>query len=268
MKTQPTEKKSNYIAKKVDAHGRIPYTPEEDSVWHDLYKRQIKIVEGRACDEYIQGLECLNLPQDRVPQCADISAVLQKKTGWSVAPVEALIPFDEFFNLLANRQFPAASFIRSREELDYLKEPDIFHEVFGHCPLLTNPVYADFVHKYGQLGLNANAKDRALLARLFWFTIEFGLVNTEAGLRIYGAGILSSKEETIYALESPIPERKHFTPMDALRTPYRYDVKQPIYFVLDNYHTLYDLLHTDIIALINESRELGEFPLVNPKHAC
>jgi phenylalanine-4-hydroxylase len=257
--TQQTSPTPAYTAKQPDINGYIPYTAEEDSVWRDLYKRQIKIVEGRACDEYMHGLELLNLPQDRVPQCEDVSAVLRRLTGWSIAPVAALIPFDEFFKLLANRQFPAASFIRSRAELDYLKEPDIFHEVFGHCPLLTNHAYADFVHKYGEIGLHANAKDRALIARLFWFTIEFGLVNTSNGLRIYGAGILSSKEETVYALEDPLPQRKLFDPLEALRTPYRYDMLQQIYYVLDHYDTLYDLLKIDIIALINESRRLGEY---------
>lgn len=254
-------KKNNYAAKKPDTNGYIAYTSEEDSIWHELYTRQIKIIEGRACDEYIRGLELLNMPQDRVPQCEDISKVLRRETGWSVAPVEALIPFEEFFLLLSKRQFPAASFVRTRAELDYLKEPDIFHEVFGHCPLLTDPTYADFVHKYGEIGLHANAKDRVLIARLFWFTIEFGLVNTAQGLRIYGAGILSSKEETVYALESKIPQRKPFDPLEALRTPYRYDELQKIYFTLNNYNQLYELLNLDIIALINKSRQLGEYPI-------
>lgn len=261
-------KKSAYLAKKPDVNGYIAYTAEEDAVWRDLYERQIKIIEGRSCDEYMRGLELLNMPRDRVPQCEDISKILRRETGWTVAPVEALIPFDEFFRLLANRQFPAASFIRSREELDYLKEPDIFHEVFGHCPLLTDPLYADFVHQYGKIGLNANPKDRALIARLFWFTIEFGLVNTAKGLRIYGAGILSSKEETVYALESPIPQRKPFDPIVALRTPYRYDELQKVYFTLSSYNQLYDLVHLDIIALINESRRLGEFPVEQPGQVC
>lgn len=259
---------TNYAAKTPDINGIIPYTAEEDSVWRDLYERQIKIIENRACDEYIEGLRVLNLPTDRVPQCTEVSAVLTKATGWAVAPVAALIPFDEFFTLLANRKFPAASFIRSREELDYLKEPDIFHEVFGHCPLLTNQVYADFVQKYGELGLAANQKERMLLARLFWFTIEFGLINTSAGVRIYGAGILSSKEETIYALENPVPQRKPFSALDALRTPYRYDIKQPIYFVIDSYHDIFDLIHTDIMGLIRESQALGEFSPEYPQHGC
>lgn len=263
MKTKKQD--TGYVAKLPDENGIIPYTKEEDTIWRDLYERQIRVIENRACDDYIEGLAKLNLPSDRVPQCKDISATLMRETGWSVAPVAALIPFQEFFQLLADRKFPAASFIRTREELDYLKEPDIFHEVFGHCPLLTNPVYADFVHTYGKLGLVANQEDRVLLARLFWFTIEFGLINTKAGLRIYGAGILSSKEETIYALESPAPERKPFSPLEALRTPYRYDIKQPVYFVIDDYRAIYDLINTDIIGLIHESRRLGEYPANFPQ---
>jgi phenylalanine-4-hydroxylase len=265
---QQTTKKSNYIAKAPDANGVIAYTSEEDSVWRDLYARQIKVIENRACEEYVEGLRILDLPKDRVPQCIEISAALTKATGWAVEPVAALIPFNEFFTLLANKKFPAASFIRKREELDYLKEPDIFHEVFGHCPLLTNPIYADFVQIYGELGLKANQKERVLLARLFWFTIEFGLINTAKGLRVYGAGILSSKEETIYALESPAPQRKPFSVMDALRTPYRYDIKQPIYFVIDSYKDIFDLIHTDIMELIRQSQELGEFPPEYPAHGC
>jgi len=259
---------TNYIAKTPDAQGIIPYSAEENSVWRDLYARQIKIIENRACDEYLAGLQALNLPTDRVPQCTEVSAVLTKATGWSVVPVAALIPFGEFFELIANRKFPAASFIRKREELDYLKEPDIFHEIFGHCPLLTNPVYADFVHTYGQLGLKASKQERVLLARLFWFTIEFGLINTAKGLRVYGAGILSSKEETIYALESPLPQYKPFAALNALRTPYRHDIKQAIYFVIDSYQQIFDLIHTDIMELVAQSQQLGEFPPEHPIHGC
>lgn len=262
------KQQTNYKAKAPDANGIIPYTAEEDSVWRDLYARQIQVIENRACEEYIEGLRLLDLPNDHVPQCKEVSDSLTKATGWGIQPVAALIPFDEFFTLLANKKFPAASFIRTREELDYLKEPDIFHEVFGHCPLLTNQVYADFIQKYGELGLKATQKERVLLARLFWFTIEFGLINTKNGLRIYGAGILSSKEETIYALENSTPQRKKFSPLDALRTPYRYDIKQSIYFVIDSYRDIFDLIQTNIMGLIRESQQLGEFPPEHPIHGC
>lgn len=154
------------------------------------------------------------------------------------------------------------------EEIDYLKEPDIFHEIFGHCPLLTNPVYADFMWEYGKIGLNATSKERVLLARLFWFTVEFGLIQTSKGLRIYGAGILSSKEETIYALESSDPLRKPFSALDVLRTPYRYDVIQKTYFVINQYADLFHLLKTDMIKLVHEAQRLGEHPETHPAHGC
>src|SRR5471032_3103459 len=191
-------KQTQYVAREPDAQGFIDYPAEEHAVWNTLITRQLKVIEGRACQEYLDGIEKLGLPHDRIPQLGEINKVLGETTGWQVARVPALIPFQTFFELLANKQFPAATFIRTREELDYLQEPDIFHEVFGHCPLLTNQAYADFTENYGKLGLKASPEDRKLLARLFWFTIEFGLIKTASGLRIYGGGILSSKEETIF----------------------------------------------------------------------
>lgn len=255
-------KETSYVAKIPDTNGKIQYTSEENSVWHDLIKRQLNIVKNRACPEYLHGLELLNLPHDRIPQCQEVSDVLTKATGWKLEPVPALIPFDKFFELLANKRFPAACFIRTREEFDYLTEPDIFHEVFGHSPLLTNKAYADFTHLYGKLGLKANHDDRVMLARLYWFTIEFGLIKTLQGTRIYGGGILSSADETVYALESPIPQRKPFDVMEALRTPYRIDIKQKIYFVIESFDEIYRLIDMDLIALIQEARELGEYELV------
>jgi phenylalanine-4-hydroxylase len=246
-----------YTAKPVDANGNASYTPEENSVWGTLIRRQRPIVQSRGCDEYLHGLELLNLSSDNIPQCPDISAVLQKTTGWKLEPVPALIPYDHFFNLLANRKFPAATFIRTREELDYLQEPDIFHEVFGHCPLLTNPAYADFTQTYGELGLKANDEDRAMLARLFWFTVEFGLIQTKAGLRTYGGGILSSKNETIYCIESNLPQRKPFDVIEALRTPYRIDIMQPVYFVIDSFDVLFQLTEMDLMGMIRQARQLG-----------
>ena len=171
-----------------------------------------------------------------------------------------MISPDKFFTLLANKQFPAATFIRTRKELDYLQEPDMFHEIFGHCPLLATQHYADFVQAYGELALKANPKERIKLLRLFWLTIEFGLVETPKGLRIYGGGILSSKEETIYALESDTPERKPFNTVEALRTPYRIDIKQPIYFIIKNMDTLFELLQADIMSYVRQATELGDHP--------
>lgn len=258
-------KQSSYTAKPVDAQGFASYTDEENQVWHELYKRQHAIIQGRACDEYLQGLELLGLPQDRVPQCPDVSKALKKATGWALEPVPALISFDRFFELLANRRFPAATFIRRKEEMNYLKEPDIFHEIFGHCPMLTNPASAEFTHIYGKLGLKATTEERVMLARLFWFTVEFGLIQAPAGLRAYGGGILSSMNETVYCLESPVPERRPFDPFQALQTAYRIDVMQPIYYVLKNFEQLYQLVDTDLIGMIHEVNRLND---PAPTHPC
>ncbi len=254
-------KQTNYVSKQPDNNGVVSYTDEENKVWHDLYDRQIDVIKGRACDEYIQGIDILQMSHDRIPQIPELNAAMNKATGWSVHPVAALIGFEEFFNLLANRHFPAATFIRTREDFDYIKEPDIFHEFFGHCPLLTEPVYADFMCEYGKIGVKANPKQRKLLARLYWFTVEFGLMHTDQGLRIYGGGILSSKNETIYALESDVPIRKPFDPMEALRTPYRIDIMQPIYFIIESYQQLYELAHdeTGLLGLVDEALALGEY---------
>jgi phenylalanine-4-hydroxylase len=257
-------KQSPYVSKQPDENGIVFYTEEENKTWHDLYARQMNIIQNRACDEYISGIDILKMPSDRIPQLHEMNDALNKATGWSVKPVNALIQFEEFFNLLANRQFPAATFIRTREDFDYIKEPDIFHEFYGHCPLLTEPVYADFMQKYGKLGVNASHKERVMLARLYWFTVEFGLIRTPNGMRIYGGGILSSKEETIYAVDSTIPERKPLDALEALRTPYRIDILQPIYFVIDSYQNLYDIMNTDLLQTIATARELGNYPPTYP----
>jgi phenylalanine-4-hydroxylase len=254
------KKTSKYVSRPVDADGNAHYSAEENQIWQELITRQIPLLQQRACDEYLEGIKLLDMPIDRIPQCPEISKVLKEITGWSLEPVPALIPFDQFFNLLANKKFPAATFIRTREELDYLQEPDIFHEVFGHCPLLTNQAYADFTHTYGKLGLKASHEDRVMLAKLYWFTIEFGLIKTAAGLRAYGGGILSSKEETTYCLESEIPQRKPFDVMDVLRTPYRIDIMQPIYFIIEHFDDLFKVNQLDLIAMIAEARSLGIHP--------
>ncbi|MDN5882139.1 MAG: phenylalanine 4-monooxygenase, partial [Nitrosospira sp.] len=217
----------------------------------------MKIIPGRAAPIYMEALDKLHLPAERVPQPGEVSSVLRAHTGWEVAPVPALIPFGEFFDLLANKKFPAASFIRSWDEFDYLQEPDVFHEIFGHTPLLTDPDFAAFTEAYGKFGLKANKEDRIKLASLYWFTVEFGLINTTEGLRAYGAGIISSPGEAVYAVESDVPERKPFDPVEALRTPYRIDIFQTVYFVIDSLHDLFDLAQKDLIGLINEARSLG-----------
>lgn len=239
-----------YIAKKPDKNGFIEFSAEENATWGILLERQLQVVQGRACDEFLLGLQKLNFSKTHIPQCGEVSEVLKAATGWSVVPVDAIIPLSEFFRLLANRQFPAASFIRRREDLDYLQEPDIFHEYFGHCPLLTHPAYADFVHWYGETVMHVPSNLHSLLGRLFWFTIEFGLMETPEGLRIYGGGILSSFTETVYALEDPKVQRLPFDLLKTLNSAYRYDQIQTRYFVLKNLNQLFTLKTDRIVNLV------------------
>lgn len=250
---------SNYVAHTPDAQGIVHYGENERRVWRLLYERQSPIILDRACDEFISGLKKLNLNANEMPQVPDICRRLKAETGWQVAPVAALISAEEFFNLLANKYFPIATFIRTEEELDYVKEPDIFHEIFGHCPMLTNTIYAQFIHDYAVKVLTMPKEDWPLLQRMFWFTVEFGLINTPKGLRAYGGGILSSISETVYCLESDIPMRVRFNPVGVFRTPYRIDMLQPVYFVIEQYQDLYDFVRTDMSTLLQRARTLGEF---------
>lgn len=251
---------SRYISHKPNSQGIVQYSPKEEAVWRILYERQVKLIPNRACEEFIQGISCLELSPGSIPQLPEISHRLSELSGWTVAPVEALISAREFFQLLAMRQFPAATFIRCEEEIDYVKEPDIFHELFGHCPMLTNPSYANFVYEYACKVLTFPEVDWPLLQRLFWFTVEFGLIQTSKGLRAYGGGILSSITETPHSIESDLPLRVMFHPLVALRMPYRIDQLQPVYFVIENYESLHRLIETDLAKLIHRARELGEYP--------
>ncbi|WP_312602070.1 MULTISPECIES: phenylalanine 4-monooxygenase [Pseudomonas] len=260
-------KGTQYVARKPDESGFIHYSDDEHGVWNTLITRQLKVIEGKACQEYLDGITQLDLPMDRIPQLSEVNRVLERTTGWRVAQVPALIPFETFFALLASQQFPVATFIRTREELDYLQEPDIFHEIFGHCPLLTNPWFAEFTHTYGKLGLAASKEERIFLARLYWMTIEFGLVDTPMGRKIYGGGILSSPKETVYSLSTE-PEHLPFDPIEAMRTPYRIDILQPVYFVLPELKRLFQVAHEDIMGMVREAMQLGlHKPRFPPKAA-
>lgn len=250
-------KQSKYVSKQPDQDGRVHYTETENAVWHDLFVRQIDNIENRACEEYIEGIKKIGLVKDHIPQVPEVNKRLMALTGWQVAPVPCLIDFETFFQLMAERKFPAATFIRRREDMDYLQEPDIFHEIFGHCPLLSIPVYADFMQAYAKLGLKVDHPTRVMLARLYWFTIEFGLIEKPEGLRIYGGGILSSFGETQYCLDSDKPIRKPLEPLDVLRTPYRIDIYQSIYFIIGKFQTLYDIIQSDLLGLIEQAQALG-----------
>lgn len=255
---------SRYVSHHPDASGYIAYSNEEHAIWQRLFERQMDILPNRACDAFMRGLACLNFSKDTIPQLPDVSRCLKELTGWEVVPVEALISAREFFQLLANKKFPAATFIRCLEELDYVQEPDVFHELFGHCPMITDRVYADFMHQYARKVLSFPETEWPLLQRLFWFTVEFGLISTEVGLRAYGGGILSSISETAYSVESDIPMRVLFNPVTAFRTPYRIDMLQRVYFVINDYQMLYDFVTHDLGVFMARARELGEFPALFP----
>jgi phenylalanine-4-hydroxylase len=210
----------------------VRYSESEHAVWRTLYERQRAILPGRACEAFLRGLDALDLHRGGIPDFAKLNLDLGRLTGWSVVAVPGLVPDPVFFEHLANRRFPAGRFIRKPEQLDYLQEPDVFHDVFGHVPMLADPVFADYMQAYGRGGLRAlHRRQLHNLARLYWYTVEFGLLETEAGPRIFGAGIASSAAESVFSLEDPSPNRLGFDLERIMRTPYRIDDFQQTYFV-------------------------------------
>ncbi len=212
------------------------YSDEEQAVWRLLVERQSALARQYACAEFLKGLETLGIG-DPIPDFAAVNARLEPLTGWRVVGVPGLIPDAAFYDHLAHRRFPVTVWIRKREELDYLVEPDLFHDFFGHVPLLTDPVFADYMQEYGRRGVEAGP-DVHLLARLYWFTVEFGLIRTPQGLKAYGAGILSSAAEVKHAIEGDGVQRVPFDPAKAMQSPYEIDKLQPIYFVLNDFQQL------------------------------
>ncbi len=231
------------------------YSAQDHATWRTLFVRQTKLLKGRVVPDYYVGLEALGITGTGIPDFAEMNQVLKRATGWTVVAVPGLVPDEVFFAHLAARRFPAGYWIRSPEQLDYIEEPDVFHDVFGHVPLLMQPRYADYMAAYGRAGL-AYAGHPALenLARLYWYTVEFGLMRTPAGLRIFGAGIASSAGESVYALESPQPLRVAFDCERVLRTRYEIDHYQGIYFVLSGYHDLPALAPAELDAHIASAR--------------
>lgn len=253
-----------YVSHPTDDKGYVKWTDTENKTWGELFTRQADIIKGRAVDEFIEGLRLLEMTPQSVPQIPELNERLTSFHGWSVSPVPAIIQPKEFFTLLANKKFPAATFIRIPEHKDYLQEPDIFHELYGHTPLLTIKAYGDFMQAFGELALKADPKDRRKLFRLFWFTVEFGLIDLPGqGLKAYGGGILSSIGETKYCLTEE-PEKRPFNALDVLRTPYRIDIMQPLYFVIKSYDELFKILDQDVLALLKEAKELGDFEPAYP----
>jgi len=215
------------------------YSAEEHRVWDTLFARQAAMLPGRAAKEFLDGLDILHLSRPGIPNFDELNEKLGKATGWSVVAVPGLVPDEAFFEHLANRRFVAGRFIRRPDQLDYLEEPDVFHDVFGHVPMLAHPVFADYMQAYGQGGLRARefgAIDK--LARLYWYTVEFGLIRNGDSLNIYGAGIVSSRGESLFALDDPSPNRIGFDMERVMRTNYRIDDYQQAYFVIDSFDQL------------------------------
>ncbi len=239
--------------------GWAQYTPAEHATWKTLFERQTRLLPGRACDEFVQGMHHLPIGPDRIPDFRALSEVLLQRTGWQVVAVPGLVPDEVFFEHLANRRFPAGNFIRRPEQLDYLEEPDVFHDVFGHVPMLMNPAIADFIQAYGQGGLRAQRLGHLQhLARLYWYTIEFGLLQQRGELRLYGAGIASSYAETKFSLDDASPNRIGLTLERVMRTHYRIDDFQETYFVIRDLDALLEFTRIDFAPLYERVQQMPE----------
>ena len=228
------------------------YSSTDHEVWATLFKRQREVLVGRASDEFLRTQGAMGMTPDRIPKFDDLNRMLRQATGWELVGVEGLLPELTFFDHLANRRFPVTWWIRKPEQLDYLAEPDLFHDLFGHVPLLMNPIFADYMQAYGKGGVKAHGiGPEALvnLTRLYWYTVEFGLIKQDDGLRIYGSGIVSSKGESIHCLESPAPNRIGFDLERIMRTRYRIDTYQKTYFVIDSYEQLMEATTPDFTPI-------------------
>jgi phenylalanine-4-hydroxylase len=222
------------------------YTSEQHAIWRTLFHRQEAILANRACQPFLDGLKDLGVEADGIPDFRRLNDALIRATGWQITAVPGLVADEVFFEHLANRRFPSTCFIRRQDQLDYLQEPDIFHDIFGHVPMLMNPVFADYMEAYGKGGLKAlRLHNLEHLARLYWYTVEFGLIRTAEGTRIYGSGIVSSKGESIYCLEDAKPNRIEFDLLRVMRTRYRIDDYQESYFVIDSFEQLFDATQPD-----------------------
>jgi phenylalanine-4-hydroxylase len=227
------------------------FTRQDHAMWDTLFARQSAMLPGRAADAFLRGMDVLKLSKPGIPDYRELNTRLMAATGWQVVAVPGLVPDAVFFEHLANRRFPAGNFIRRPDQLDYLQEPDVFHDVFGHVPMLADPVFADYMVAYGQGGLRSQGFDALhKLARLYWYTVEFGLIREAGGLRIYGAGIVSSYGESIFALDSDSPNRLKFDLMRVMRTRYKIDDYQQSYFVISGLDALLRItVETDFAPL-------------------
>ena len=235
------------------------YTAADHDTYRRLYERQSALLPGLASEAFIKALPSLGI-KDRIPRFEEINERLHKATGWEIVAVPGLIPEVPFFSLLANRKFPVTDWIRKPDEFEYIVEPDIFHDLFGHVPLLFNPVFADYVQRYGQGGLKAEGLGACeMLSRLYWYTIEFGLIREAGGLRAYGAGILSSSGELAHAVQSPEPRRLPLELARTMRTRYKIDTYQQTYFVIDSFEQLFEMTASDFAPIYEQLQGLPEF---------
>lgn len=228
------------------------YADSDHDTWRRLYQAQREVLAGRASDAFLAAQDAMGMTPDRIPKFADLNEVLREATGWTLIGVEGLLPELDFFDHLANRRFPVTWWIRKPEQFDYIEEPDLFHDLFGHVPLLMNPVFADYMQAYGRGGVKAHGIGTDALqnlTRLYWYTVEFGLIRQKDGLRIYGSGIVSSKGESIHALESDAPNRIGFDLERIMRTRYRIDTFQKTYFVIDSFEQLMEATAPDFTPI-------------------
>ena len=238
------------------------YTDVEHETWNTLYARQMKVLPGRACDAFMRGLDALDLNMGGIPDFEVMNPKLQALTGWTVVCVPGLVPDDVFFDHLANRRFVSGQFIRKPDQLDYLQEPDIFHDVFGHVPMLTDPDFAAYMEAYGKGGQRAQSLGMLKnLARLYWYTVEFGLMKEADGLRIYGAGIVSSATESVFSLEDASPNRLGFDLERVMKTLYRIDDFQQVYFVIDSIEKLKEVTLQDFGPIYERLQGAEDLPI-------
>lgn len=235
------------------------YSDVEHSTWQALFERQMKVLQTRACPQYLQALEILGFTADHIPDFAKVNARLRERTGWEIVATDGLIKSKAFFDMLTDRKFPSGRFIRSPEQLDYLEEPDIFHDLFGHIPLLTEPSYANYMHEYGKGGARAiEYRTTRHLARLNWWTIEFGLIKTAKGLKIFGAGLLSSFSEAKYCLDDASAHHISFNLERCMRTRVYINDMQPCYFVIDSFEDLFrQAVETDFSPMYSRFKGLN-----------
>jgi phenylalanine-4-hydroxylase len=252
----------------VYATGIVPqpwdeYSATDHDVWRQLYQRQRELLVGRAADEFLAAQDAMGMTPDRIPKFSDMDVALREATGWTLVGVEGLLPELDFFDHLANRRFPVTWWIRRPDQVDYIEEPDLFHDLFGHVPLLMNPMFADYMAAYGRGGVKAHGigpEALQMLTRLYWYTVEFGLIRQHDGLRIYGSGIVSSKGESIHSLDSDAPNRIGFDLERVMRTRYRIDTFQKTYFVIDSFEQLMDATRPDFTPIYARLATQDSYP--------